>query len=111
MANSQNTGILIKREIFPSMEFNQRNQKKAFFIFIDNQSIFKYRWETLPKKWVKQMERSKHENRSDTNTDYSFQLLCFFKLHTYTRVLIIDKSVIFENRIFKAQFYLQNLID
>ncbi|KAL3526754.1 hypothetical protein ACH5RR_011410 [Cinchona calisaya] len=34
------------------------------------------------------MERSKHGNRSDTNTDYLFQLLCFLKLHTYTRVQV-----------------------
>ena len=32
------------------------------------------------------MERSEHGNRSDTKTDYPFQLLCFLKLHTYTRV-------------------------
>ena len=55
---------------------------------MDNQSIFKYSWETLPKKWVKKMERSEHGNRSDTNTDYLFQLLCFLKLHTYTRVQV-----------------------
>ncbi|XP_058003592.1 NADH dehydrogenase [ubiquinone] iron-sulfur protein 3-like [Hevea brasiliensis] len=54
---------------------------------MDNQSIFKYSWETLPKKWVK-MERSEHGNRSDTNSDYLFQLLCFLKLHTYTRVQV-----------------------
>ncbi|KAB2090121.1 hypothetical protein ES319_A03G104600v1 [Gossypium barbadense] len=34
------------------------------------------------------MERSEHGNRSDTNTDYLFQLLCFLKLHTYTRVQV-----------------------
>ena len=34
------------------------------------------------------MERSEHGNRSDTNTDYPFQLLCFLKLHTYTRVQV-----------------------
>ncbi|KAI3852010.1 hypothetical protein MKW98_020009 [Papaver atlanticum] len=34
------------------------------------------------------MERSEHGNRSETNTDYSFLLLCFLKLHTYTRVQI-----------------------
>uniref|UniRef100_A0A3Q7HN54 NADH:ubiquinone oxidoreductase 30kDa subunit domain-containing protein n=1 Tax=Solanum lycopersicum TaxID=4081 RepID=A0A3Q7HN54_SOLLC len=34
------------------------------------------------------MERSEHGNRSDTNTDYLFQLLCFMKLHTYTRVQV-----------------------
>ncbi|KAK4576728.1 hypothetical protein RGQ29_027324 [Quercus rubra] len=39
------------------------------------------------------MERSEHGNRSDTNTDYPFQLLCFLKLHTYTRVQVsIDIS-------------------
>ncbi|KAK7234350.1 hypothetical protein RIF29_46999 [Crotalaria pallida] len=43
---------------------------------------------TLPKKWVNKMERSEHGNRSDTNTDYLFQLLCFLKLHTYTRVQV-----------------------
>nr|YP_010437978.1 NADH dehydrogenase subunit 9 [Geum urbanum]UTB64311.1 NADH dehydrogenase subunit 9 [Geum urbanum] len=53
-----------------------------------NQFIFKYSWETLPKKWVKKMERSEHGNRSDTNTDYPFPLLCFLKLHTYTRVQV-----------------------
>uniref|UniRef100_K4CJY7 NADH:ubiquinone oxidoreductase 30kDa subunit domain-containing protein n=1 Tax=Solanum lycopersicum TaxID=4081 RepID=K4CJY7_SOLLC len=37
-------------------------------------------------KWVKKRERSKHGNRYDTNMDYLFQLLCFLKLHTYTRV-------------------------
>ncbi|KAI5677302.1 hypothetical protein M9H77_08252 [Catharanthus roseus] len=35
---------------------------------------------------VKKMERSEHGNRSDTNTDYLLQLLCFLKLHTCTRV-------------------------
>nr|VDD65077.1 unnamed protein product [Brassica oleracea] len=55
---------------------------------MDNQSIFKYSWETLPKKWVKKWKRSEHGNRSDTNTDYLFQLLCFLKLHTYTRVQV-----------------------
>ncbi|KAL5129451.1 NADH dehydrogenase [ubiquinone] iron-sulfur protein 3 (mitochondrion) [Glycine soja] len=34
------------------------------------------------------MERSEHGNRSDTKTDYLFQLLCFLKLHTYTRVQV-----------------------
>ena len=55
---------------------------------MDNQSFFKYSWDTLPKKWVKKRERSEHGNRSDTNTDYLFQLLCFLKLHTYTRVQV-----------------------
>ncbi|KAE9584367.1 putative oxidoreductase (mitochondrion) [Lupinus albus] len=41
---------------------------------MDNQSIFKYSWETLPNKWVNKMERSEHGNRSYTNTDYLFQL-------------------------------------
>ncbi|KAE8725289.1 NADH dehydrogenase iron-sulfur protein 3 [Hibiscus syriacus] len=49
---------------------------------------WKISWETFPKKWVKKMERSEHGNRSDTNTDYLFQLLCFLKLHTYTRVQV-----------------------
>ncbi|KAI3851521.1 hypothetical protein MKW98_000696 [Papaver atlanticum] len=34
------------------------------------------------------MERSEHENISETNTDYPFPLLCFLKLHTYTRVQV-----------------------
>ncbi|KAJ0030327.1 hypothetical protein Pint_13700 [Pistacia integerrima] len=34
------------------------------------------------------MERSEHGNRFDTNTDYLFQMLCFLKLHTYTRVQV-----------------------
>ncbi|KAI3925456.1 hypothetical protein MKW92_048670 [Papaver armeniacum] len=34
------------------------------------------------------MERSEHGNRSETNTDYPFPLLCFLKLHTYTRVQV-----------------------
>ncbi|GJV81675.1 cytochrome c biogenesis C [Tanacetum coccineum] len=34
------------------------------------------------------MERSEHGNSSDTNTDCPFQLLCFLKLHTYTRVQV-----------------------
>nr|KYP31277.1 NADH-ubiquinone oxidoreductase 27 kDa subunit [Cajanus cajan] len=34
------------------------------------------------------MERSEHGNRFDTKTDYLFQLLCFLKLHTYTRVQV-----------------------
>uniref|UniRef100_A0A7G3UXD5 NADH dehydrogenase [ubiquinone] iron-sulfur protein 3 n=1 Tax=Nietneria paniculata TaxID=479631 RepID=A0A7G3UXD5_9LILI len=55
---------------------------------MDNQSIFKYSWETFPKKWVHKMERSEHGNRSYTNTDYPFQLLCFLKWHTYTRVQV-----------------------
>uniref|UniRef100_A0A3Q7ECS5 NADH:ubiquinone oxidoreductase 30kDa subunit domain-containing protein n=1 Tax=Solanum lycopersicum TaxID=4081 RepID=A0A3Q7ECS5_SOLLC len=53
---------------------------------MDNQFIFKYSWETLPKKWVKKMERLEHGNKFDTYTDYIFQLLRFMKLHTYTRV-------------------------
>lgn len=55
--------------------------------FMDNQFIFKYSWETLPKKWLKKMEKSEHGNRSDT--DYPFQLLCFLKLHTYTRFQVL----------------------
>ncbi|KAF8364955.1 hypothetical protein HHK36_031398 (mitochondrion) [Tetracentron sinense] len=51
-------------------------------------SIPSISWETFPKKWVHKMERSEHGNRSDTNTDYPFQLLCFLKLHTYTRVQV-----------------------
>ncbi|CAK7328685.1 hypothetical protein OIU78_014745 [Salix suchowensis] len=35
------------------------------------------------------MERSEHGNRSDTNSDYLFQLLCFLKFHTYTRVQVL----------------------
>ncbi|KAI3808154.1 hypothetical protein L1987_24100 [Smallanthus sonchifolius] len=32
--------------------------QKAFFIFMDNQLIFKYSWETLPNKWVKKWKGS-----------------------------------------------------
>ncbi|KAI3984880.1 hypothetical protein MKX01_004648 [Papaver californicum] len=35
------------------------------------------------------MERSEHGNRSETNMEYSFSLLCFLKLHTYTRVQVL----------------------
>ncbi|KAI5001451.1 hypothetical protein ZWY2020_026101 [Hordeum vulgare] len=55
---------------------------------MDNQSIFQYSWEILPKKWVHKMKRSEHGNRSYTNTDYPFPLLCFLKWHTYTRVQV-----------------------
>ena len=55
---------------------------------MDNQSIFKYSWEILPKKWIHKMKRSEHGNRSYTNTDYPFPLLCFLKWHTYTRVQV-----------------------
>ncbi|KAI5668422.1 hypothetical protein M9H77_18275 [Catharanthus roseus] len=34
------------------------------------------------------MKISEHGNRSDTSMDYLFQLLCFLKLHTYTRVQV-----------------------
>ncbi|KAI3948896.1 hypothetical protein MKX01_022310 [Papaver californicum] len=34
------------------------------------------------------MERSEHGNIFETNTDYPFPLLCFPKLHTYTRVQV-----------------------
>jgi len=64
-------------------------RKLSLSLFMDNQSFFKYSWETLPKKWVKKMERSEHGNRSDTNSDYLFQLLCFLKFHTYTRVQVL----------------------
>ncbi|WZY88437.1 hypothetical protein YC2023_045172 [Brassica napus] len=83
------TGTGNFRRVFQNLKSKKRNYKKAFFIFMDNQSIFKYSWETLPKKWVKKMERSEHGNRSDTNMDYLFQLLCFLKLHTYTRVQVL----------------------
>nr|YP_001661408.1 NADH dehydrogenase subunit 9 [Cycas taitungensis]QXE43867.1 NADH dehydrogenase subunit 9 [Cycas revoluta]BAF98410.1 NADH dehydrogenase subunit 9 [Cycas taitungensis] len=52
---------------------------------MDNQLIPKYLRDTSPSKWVHKMERSEHENRSYTNTDYPFQLLWFPKSHTYTR--------------------------
>ncbi|CAN6454027.1 unnamed protein product [Victoria cruziana] len=51
--------------------------------------LFKYIWETSPKKWVQKMERSEHGNISDTNTDYPFPLLCFLRFHTYTRVQVL----------------------
>ncbi|KAI3989636.1 hypothetical protein MKX01_036245 [Papaver californicum] len=34
------------------------------------------------------MERPEHGSRYETNTDYPFPLLCFLKLHTYTRVQV-----------------------
>ncbi|CAL9085299.1 unnamed protein product [Musa textilis] len=55
---------------------------------MDNQFIFQYCWDILPKKWVNKMKRSEHGNRSLTNTDSIFPLLCFLKLHTYTRVQV-----------------------
>ncbi|KAF6161904.1 hypothetical protein GIB67_000616 [Kingdonia uniflora] len=60
---------------------------------MDNRYILSYSWETLPKKWLHSMERSEHGNRSETETPHLFQLLCFLKLHTYTRAqLLIDIS-------------------
>uniref|UniRef100_E1CBH2 NADH dehydrogenase [ubiquinone] iron-sulfur protein 3 n=1 Tax=Cycas taitungensis TaxID=54799 RepID=E1CBH2_CYCTA len=56
---------------------------------MDNQLIFKYLRDTLPSKWVHKMERSEHENRLYTNTDYLFQLLWFLKSHTYTRFQVL----------------------
>nr|VDD24088.1 unnamed protein product [Brassica rapa] len=47
------TGTGNFRRVFQNLKSKKRNYKKAFFIFMDNQSIFKYSWETLPKKWVK----------------------------------------------------------
>ncbi|KAK7375921.1 hypothetical protein VNO78_35236 [Psophocarpus tetragonolobus] len=69
-------------------EARKEAELQESFLYMDNQSIFKYSRETLPKKWVPKMERSEHGNRSDTKTDYLFQLLCFLKLHTYTRVQV-----------------------
>ena len=55
---------------------------------MDNQFILQYCWYILPKKWVNQIQRSSHGNRSLTNTDSLFPLLCFLKWHTYTRVQV-----------------------
>ena len=56
---------------------------------VDKQFIFKYCWETLPKKWVHKIQRSEHGNRFETKTDYLLKLLCFLKWHTYTRVQVL----------------------
>uniref|UniRef100_G8E8V5 NADH dehydrogenase [ubiquinone] iron-sulfur protein 3 n=2 Tax=Silene conica TaxID=39875 RepID=G8E8V5_SILCO len=56
---------------------------------MENQFAWKYSLETLPKKWVKRMEKEKDGNRFDTNTDFTFQLLCFLKLHSYTRYEVL----------------------
>uniref|UniRef100_A0A8D5QG05 NADH dehydrogenase [ubiquinone] iron-sulfur protein 3 n=1 Tax=Musa ornata TaxID=160690 RepID=A0A8D5QG05_MUSOR len=55
---------------------------------MDNQFLLQYCWYILPKKWVNQIQRSSHGNRSFTNTDSLFPLLCFLKWHTYTRVQV-----------------------
>ena len=80
--------LTLAREVAEILSRSSGTTRKLSLSFMDNQSIFKYSWETLPKKWVKKMERSEHGNRSDTNTDYPFPLLCFLKLHTYTRVQV-----------------------
>uniref|UniRef100_A0A1J0PJV8 NADH dehydrogenase [ubiquinone] iron-sulfur protein 3 n=1 Tax=Pelargonium citronellum TaxID=73188 RepID=A0A1J0PJV8_9ROSI len=49
----------------------------------------KYSFEILPQKWIQTLERSEYENRFHTNTDYVFQVLCFLKLHTHTRVQVL----------------------
>uniref|UniRef100_A0A0N7ASB2 NADH dehydrogenase [ubiquinone] iron-sulfur protein 3 n=1 Tax=Gnetum gnemon TaxID=3382 RepID=A0A0N7ASB2_GNEGN len=54
-----------------------------------NKLIFQYPIDTLPNRWVHKMERSEHENRSYTDTDYPFQLLWFLKYHTYTRSQVL----------------------
>nr|VDD23948.1 unnamed protein product [Brassica rapa] len=82
------TGTGNFRRVFQNLKSKKRNYKKAFFIFMDNQSIFKYSWRLYPRNGSKKWKRSEHGNRSDTNTDYLFQLLCFLKLHTYTRVQV-----------------------
>ncbi|KAM7528403.1 hypothetical protein LguiB_031813 [Lonicera macranthoides] len=56
---------------------------------MDNQFIFKYSWETFTQEMGPKKERSEHGNRFDTNKNYPFHLLCFFKLHTYTRVQVL----------------------
>jgi NADH dehydrogenase (ubiquinone) Fe-S protein 3 len=56
---------------------------------MDNQLIFEYLRDTLPNRWVHKMERSEHENRLYTDTDYLFQLLWFLKYNTYTRFQVL----------------------
>ncbi|KAH0447835.1 hypothetical protein IEQ34_023333 [Dendrobium chrysotoxum] len=52
---------------------------------MDNQSIFKYSWETFPKKWVHKMKRSEHGNRSDTNTDLPISIVVLSQIaYLYT---------------------------
>ena len=92
------------RQVFLNFESSKRNYKKAFFIFMDNQSMYKYSYETFPKKWVRKMERSEHGDRSDTNTDYPFQLLCFLKLHTYTRVQVSINICVVDHFSWKRRF-------
>lgn len=75
----------ISDKSFFILRARQRNSR----LFMDNQFLFQYSWETFPKKWVHKMKRSEHGNRFDTNTDYLFPLLCFLKLHTYTRVQVL----------------------
>jgi len=67
---------------------------------MDNQLIFEYLRDTLPNRWVHKMERSEHENRLYTDTDYLFQLLWFLKYNTYTRfqVLIDIRGVDYPSR-------------
>ena len=76
------------RQVFLLRARSGTKIKLYLFSFMDNQSIFQYSWEILPKKWVHKMKRSEHGNRSYTNTDYPFPLLCFLKWHTYTRVQV-----------------------
>lgn len=76
------------RQVFLLRARSGTKIKLSLFSFMDNQSIFQYSWEILPKKWVHKMKRSEHGNRSYTNTDYPFPLLCFLKWHTYTRVQV-----------------------
>ncbi|PAN24193.1 hypothetical protein PAHAL_4G164700 [Panicum hallii] len=60
------------RQVFLLRARSGTKIKLSLFSFMDNQSIFQYSWEILPKKWVHKMKRSEHGNRSYTNTDYPF---------------------------------------
>jgi hypothetical protein len=46
------------RQIFLLRARSGTKIKLSLFSFMDNQSIFKYSWEILPKKWVHKMKRA-----------------------------------------------------
>ncbi|KAI3808149.1 hypothetical protein L1987_24095 [Smallanthus sonchifolius] len=63
--------------------------QKAFFIFMDNQFIFKYSWETLPNKWVKKWKGSTYCDSNHSGVTWSLaaplplMLVAFLpRLHT-----------------------------
>lgn len=62
------------------------------YLDMDSQFLLIYCvWWSFPAggdKWFTSFERSQHGNNISTKTDCLFQLLCFLKLHTYTRVQV-----------------------